>query len=148
MRATVRARLTIGFLVLAAIGSVVSVAILATLSRSLDELRRAVTVSDVIEHKALEMRFDVLAMSDARRGFLISSADEAPRVVVLVDRRPSMSIEASPMRRLDKPNALLTAIDLIGQYQDAGVDLLINADRRNDGETRELFVSDVMPHFA
>jgi alkanesulfonate monooxygenase SsuD/methylene tetrahydromethanopterin reductase-like flavin-dependent oxidoreductase (luciferase family) len=40
------------------------------------------------------------------------------------------------------------AIDLIGQYQDAGVDLLINADRRNDVETRELFVSDVMPHFA
>jgi len=40
------------------------------------------------------------------------------------------------------------AIDLIGQYQDAGVDLLINADRRNDAETRELFASDVMPHFA
>jgi len=40
------------------------------------------------------------------------------------------------------------AIDLIGQYQDAGVDLLINADRRNDVESRELFTSDVMPHFA
>ena len=39
------------------------------------------------------------------------------------------------------------AIDLIGQYQDAGVDLLIIGDR-NDVETRELFVSDVMPHFA
>ena len=40
------------------------------------------------------------------------------------------------------------AIDLIGQYHDAGIDLLINADRRNDVETRELFASDVMPHFA
>ena len=40
------------------------------------------------------------------------------------------------------------AIDLIGQYQDADIDLLINADRRNDVETRELFVSDVMPYFA
>jgi len=40
------------------------------------------------------------------------------------------------------------AIDLIGQYRDAGVDLLINADRPHDVETRELFVSDVMPHFA
>jgi F420-dependent oxidoreductase-like protein len=39
------------------------------------------------------------------------------------------------------------AIDLIGQYQDAGIELLINSDR-NDEETRELFVSDVMPHFA
>jgi alkanesulfonate monooxygenase SsuD/methylene tetrahydromethanopterin reductase-like flavin-dependent oxidoreductase (luciferase family) len=40
------------------------------------------------------------------------------------------------------------AIDLIGQYQDAGIDLLIDSDRRNDAETRELFTSDVMPHFA
>ena len=40
------------------------------------------------------------------------------------------------------------AIDLIGQYQDAGVQLLINSDYRNDIETHELFASDVMPHFA
>jgi len=39
------------------------------------------------------------------------------------------------------------AIDLIGQYQDAGVDLLINTDRPYDIETRELFASDVMPSF-
>ena len=38
-------------------------------------------------------------------------------------------------------------IDLIGQYKSAGIDLLINSDR-NDEETRQLFVSDVMPHFA
>jgi hypothetical protein len=42
-------------------------------------------------------------------------ADEAPRVVVIADRRPSMAIEASTFRRLDKPKALLAAIDLIGQ---------------------------------
>jgi hypothetical protein len=36
---------------------------------------------------------------------------------------------------------------LIGQYQDADIELLINGDR-NDEETRELFVTDVMPHFA
>ena len=40
------------------------------------------------------------------------------------------------------------AIDLIGQYRDAGVHLLINSDYRNDIETHELFASDVMPHFA
>jgi alkanesulfonate monooxygenase SsuD/methylene tetrahydromethanopterin reductase-like flavin-dependent oxidoreductase (luciferase family) len=39
------------------------------------------------------------------------------------------------------------AIDQIGRYQDAGVELLINGDR-NDVETRELFASDVMPHFV
>jgi F420-dependent oxidoreductase-like protein len=40
------------------------------------------------------------------------------------------------------------AVDLIGQYQDGGVDLLINSDRRNDAESGVLFASDVMPHFA
>ena len=40
------------------------------------------------------------------------------------------------------------AIDLIGQYRDAGIEVLIHSDRWNDIETRELFVSDVMPHFA
>ena len=42
-------------------------------------------------------------------------ADEAPRVVVLCDRRASMSIESSQLRRLDKPRALLATVDLIGQ---------------------------------
>src|SRR5262245_55904724 len=40
------------------------------------------------------------------------------------------------------------AVDLIGHYQDAGVDLLIHSDRWDDAETRELFASEVMPHFA
>ncbi|MCW5745426.1 MAG: LLM class F420-dependent oxidoreductase [Alphaproteobacteria bacterium] len=39
------------------------------------------------------------------------------------------------------------AVDLIGQYQAAGIDLLIHSDR-NDAESRELFVSDIMPSFA
>jgi len=40
------------------------------------------------------------------------------------------------------------AIDLIGQYQDAGVQLLINRDYRNDSETNELFASEIVPYFA
>jgi len=39
-------------------------------------------------------------------------------------------------------------IDVIGRYQDAGVDPLISADRPNDPETREFFAANVMPHFA
>ena len=40
------------------------------------------------------------------------------------------------------------AIDLVGQYRDAGVQLLINSGYRNDTDTVELFASEVMPHFA
>ena len=41
-------------------------------------------------------------------------ADESPRVVVVADRSPSMGIVASPLRRLDKPRALLEVIHVIG----------------------------------
>jgi alkanesulfonate monooxygenase SsuD/methylene tetrahydromethanopterin reductase-like flavin-dependent oxidoreductase (luciferase family) len=40
------------------------------------------------------------------------------------------------------------SIDLIGHYQDAGVQLLINSDYRNDTETHELIAAEVMPHFS
>lgn len=40
------------------------------------------------------------------------------------------------------------AVDLIGQYRDIGIDMLINADRWRDDESREIFAADVMPHFA
>jgi alkanesulfonate monooxygenase SsuD/methylene tetrahydromethanopterin reductase-like flavin-dependent oxidoreductase (luciferase family) len=40
------------------------------------------------------------------------------------------------------------AVDLIGRYREAGIDLLINSDHRNDRETHELMASEVMPHFA
>ena len=42
-------------------------------------------------------------------------ADEAPHVVMLADRRPSMGIRASLLRRLDKPEALLASLRLIGE---------------------------------
>jgi hypothetical protein len=42
-------------------------------------------------------------------------ADEAPHVVMLADRRPSMGIRSSPLRRLDKPEALLASLDLIAE---------------------------------
>jgi uncharacterized protein (DUF58 family) len=42
-------------------------------------------------------------------------ADEAPRVVVLCDRRPSMSIRATQLRPLDKPRALDATLELIAE---------------------------------
>lgn len=40
-------------------------------------------------------------------------ADEAPHVVMIADRRATMSIQPSPLRRLDKPEALLQSLRLI-----------------------------------
>ena len=73
------------------------------------------------------------------RAWLLARSDTAvaAKRERLADRGPSRGFFG----------AVSEAVDLIGQYQDAGIDLLINGDR-NDAESRELFVSDVMPHFA
>ena len=42
-------------------------------------------------------------------------ADEAPRVIMLADRRSSMGIGPSPLRQLDKPAALLGSLRLISE---------------------------------
>lgn len=39
------------------------------------------------------------------------------------------------------------AVDLVGRYQDAGVQMMISGIYKNDRETLELLASDVMPHF-
>jgi alkanesulfonate monooxygenase SsuD/methylene tetrahydromethanopterin reductase-like flavin-dependent oxidoreductase (luciferase family) len=38
--------------------------------------------------------------------------------------------------------------DLVGQYREAGVQLLISSAYKNDLETHELLAANVMPHFA
>ena len=46
-------------------------------------------------------------------------ADEAPHVVMVADRRPSMGIRPSPLRRLDKPEALLEMMGLVVRAEEA-----------------------------
>jgi hypothetical protein len=40
------------------------------------------------------------------------------------------------------------AVDLIGQHQNAGVQLLINRDYRSHMESHEPLAAEIMPHFA
>jgi uncharacterized protein (DUF58 family) len=61
-------------------------------------------------------------------------ADEAPHVVMLADRRPSMGIRPSPLRRLDKPEALLASLRLIGESARATRSLTAYVDHA-EGET-------------
>jgi len=61
-------------------------------------------------------------------------ADEAPHVVMVADRRPSMGIGPSPLRRLDKPQALLECLRLIRESARVTRSLTAYLDHA-DGET-------------
>lgn len=65
--------------------------------------------------------------------------------VAIAAKRERLAVRG-PLRGFS--GTVTEAIDLIGQYQDAGVQLLINSDYRNDIETHELLASDIMPHFS
>jgi uncharacterized protein (DUF58 family) len=81
--------------------------------------------SDVIGSRPYQVGDDVHAIdwaasarwSSARGSdeFIVREryADEAPRVVILCDRRPEMSFFSSPLPWLDKPQALRRAADLV-----------------------------------
>ncbi len=61
-------------------------------------------------------------------------ADEAPHVVMVADRRASMGIRPSPLRRLDKPEALLGSLRLIRESARVTRSLTAYLDQA-DGET-------------
>jgi alkanesulfonate monooxygenase SsuD/methylene tetrahydromethanopterin reductase-like flavin-dependent oxidoreductase (luciferase family) len=72
--------------------------------------------------------------------FLLASDDAA-----LAAKRKRLSV---PPNYYGFTGTISQATDLIGRYQDAGVQLLISSAFKNDAETHALLAADVMPHFA
>jgi alkanesulfonate monooxygenase SsuD/methylene tetrahydromethanopterin reductase-like flavin-dependent oxidoreductase (luciferase family) len=97
----------------------------------LDVLRRHCDVAQR-DYSAIE-KTNIISMLLARDDAAVAAKRER-----LSSRGPLRGLVGTPSQ----------AIDLIGQYQDVGVELFINSDYRNDMETHELMASDVMPHFA
>jgi F420-dependent oxidoreductase-like protein len=73
-------------------------------------------------------------------GFLLARDDAA-----LAAKRVRLAV---PESFLGFAGTVSRVTDLIGQYRDAGVQLLISSAYKNDAETLELLASDVIPHFA
>ncbi len=71
----IRRRLMAGFFTVVILGAVVCAAVLQLLTASIWQLENVVTVSDTIRQKGLELRFDMMTMSDGMRGYLIDPRD-------------------------------------------------------------------------
>ena len=77
MRVTIRLKL-VGVLVgVLFAGTIASVAVLSMISRSVDQLNLVIAREDVVAVKAVEIRFAMLEMSDAIRGFLLDPTNQA-----------------------------------------------------------------------
>jgi F420-dependent oxidoreductase-like protein len=104
--------------------------------------------ADIVQHKLAILRHHCDA---AERDY---DAIEKTNIISLLIARDDAAVAAKRERLAVRGplrgfvGTVSEAIDLISQYQDAGVQLLINSDYRNDAETSELLASDVIPHFA
>jgi methyl-accepting chemotaxis protein len=77
MRITLRFRLVAGFLSVLLVSTAATLGVLTLMSRSASQLQRVIDRDDVIAFKALEIRYAMLEMSDAMRGFLLDPTNEA-----------------------------------------------------------------------
>jgi F420-dependent oxidoreductase-like protein len=100
---------------------------------------------DTVRHKLAVLRRHCDA---ARRNY---DTIEKTNLISLLLARDDTGVKAKRERfgpSQDFVGTVSETVDLIGRYREAGVDLLINSDDRNDTETHELMAAEVMPHFA
>jgi methyl-accepting chemotaxis protein len=76
MSFNIRRRMMSAFFIVVLLGAGVSIAVLQLLTTSIHQLEEVVTVSDTIRQKGLELRFDMMTMSDGIRGYLINPRDK------------------------------------------------------------------------
>ncbi len=75
MRFTIRSKLLMGFTSVLGMGSVVALLLVSVFSHAIFQLDRVITFNNVVAHIGMELRFDMLQMSDSMRGYLLNPAD-------------------------------------------------------------------------
>jgi len=77
MKLGIRGKLVAGFLSVLFIGTIGALGVIAVISRSVKDLQRVIDRDDVIAVRAVEARFAMLEMSDAMRGYLLDTSNQA-----------------------------------------------------------------------
>jgi methyl-accepting chemotaxis protein len=123
MNMNIRRRLAAGFLTVVVLGAVVCFAVLQLLTASIHQLEDVVTVSDTIREKGLELRFDMMTMSDAMRGYLIDPRDNRE-----IERKREADNEFSrdieDIRKLNPPAEIVSLLDRAAQMDSTSVNRL------------------------
>ncbi|MDB4907037.1 MAG: Methyl-accepting chemotaxis protein [Gemmatimonadetes bacterium] len=77
MKLTIRTKIGAGFAGVLLLGSIACASVLVVMSRNVVRLERVAESDDVIALKALEVRYDMMAMSNAMRGYLLDPANKS-----------------------------------------------------------------------
>jgi methyl-accepting chemotaxis protein len=149
MKFNIRRRLVAGFLTVVLIGAVVCGVTLQLLTTSIRQLQSVVTVSDMIRQKGLELRFDMMTMSDGMRGYLIDPTQRRD-----FDRKREADEEfvrdVADIVKLAPPGEILDLVQRAGQMDSTSVNRLedevlqLISDGKID-EAKKKYVTDYLP---
>lgn len=149
MSFNIRRRLVIGFFTIVLVGTVVSVAVLQLLTTSIQQLENVVTVSAAIERKGLELRYDMLVMSDAMRGYLIDPTSKQE-----FDRKREADNEfqrdVADIRKLGPQGEILDDIDhaekmdseVLNKLEDGVLDLV---SQNKEQDAKQKYITEYLP---
>jgi methyl-accepting chemotaxis protein len=113
MRLSHRTKLVAAFLGVLLVGSAASVVVLSMLSGSAQRLRTVIEKDDVIARRAIEVRYAMLEMSDAMRGFLLDPTNEA-------ELTRKLSADSLFVDRIESLKALGPSEGVLAQIEQAG----------------------------
>ena len=149
MKFDIRRRLVAGFLTVVVIGAVVCGVVLQLLTTSIRQLESVVTVSDMIRQKGLELRFDMMTMSDGMRGYLIDPTQRRE-----FDRKRAADEEfgrdVAAIVKLAPPGQILDLVQRAGEMDSTTVNRLEDDVLQliSDGkieEAKKKYVADYLP---
>jgi methyl-accepting chemotaxis protein len=149
MKFDIRRRLVAGFLTVVVIGAVVCGVVLQLLTTSIRQLETVVTVSDMIRQKGLELRFDMMTMSDGMRGYLIDPTQHRE-----FDRKRAADEEfardVAAIVKLAPPGQILDLVQRAGEMDSTTVNRLEDDVLQliSDGkieEAKKKYVTDYLP---
>jgi len=109
MKLTIRLKLALAFTSILLLGSGVSLGVLMVMTQSVEGLRVVITRDDDIAQRALTLRYDLLEMSDAMRGYLLDPSNDRER-----DRKSQaderLAGEVQNMLKMSLPKTMETKI--------------------------------------
>jgi methyl-accepting chemotaxis protein len=112
MRLSIRGKIIAGLLLVQLVGTVAALGIMSMLSRSADQLSEVVERDDVVALKAMEVRYALMEMSDAMRGYIIDPTNQA-------EFQRKLSADSTLVARVQQLTKLQPSAEVLAKIQQA-----------------------------
>jgi methyl-accepting chemotaxis protein len=138
MQISIRTKLVTGLLTVLFVGTVASLVVLSMVTRSVTQLNRVIARDDVVAIRTVEIRYAMLEMSDAMRGFLLDPTNQAEfQRKVAADS--ALAARIDQLRQLSPSGDVLKMIERASAYDAATLNPLEDGilTRIKDGKLEE-----------